>query len=97
MSSIIKRPLISEKMTSLGELRGHYGFIVDKNANKIQIKKAVEDTYGVKVEEVRTMKYYGKRKFRYTKAGFTQGRKDTFKKAIVSLSKGETIDLFSNI
>mgnify|MGYP001617905178 CR=1 FL=1 len=95
--SILKQPIISEKMTASGEKFGRYGFVVDSDANKIQIKKAVEDMYGVKVEAVKTMNYYGKVKSRYTKTGVQEGRKNRIKKAVVCLSKGETIDFYSNI
>ncbi|MBO6056953.1 MAG: 50S ribosomal protein L23, partial [Bacteroidales bacterium] len=74
-----------------------YAFIVDVRANKLQIKKAVQDLYGVQVSSVNTMRYDGKLKSRYTKAGVISGRRDAFKKAIVTLAKGETIDFFSNI
>lgn len=74
-----------------------FGFIVDKRANKIEIKRAVEELYGVKVESVNTMNYSGKNKSRYTKSGFIQGRTAAFKKAIVMLAEGDTIDFFSNI
>ncbi len=94
---IIKKPIITEKMTAISEKLNRYGFIVDVRANKLQIKKAVEDLYGVQVASVNTMRYDGKLKSRYTKTGFIQGRRDAFKKAIVTLAKGETIDFFSNI
>ncbi|HNW71054.1 MAG TPA: 50S ribosomal protein L23, partial [Bacteroidales bacterium] len=74
-----------------------YAFLVDKKANKLQIKKAVEDLYEVKVEEVNTMIYAGKTKSRYTKAGYISGRKNSTKKAIVTLAQGEKIDFYSNI
>jgi large subunit ribosomal protein L23 len=95
--SILKRPLITEKATASGEKLGRYGFIVDRNANKIQIKKAVEEMYNVTVEAVNTMRYAGKQKSRYTKTGFVSGRSTNFKKAVVSLKKGETIDFYSSI
>jgi large subunit ribosomal protein L23 len=95
--SILKRPLITEKATAAGEKLGRYGFIVDRNANKIQIKKAVEEMYNVTVEDVNTMRYAGKKKSRYTKTGFVSGRSMHFKKAVVSLKKGETIDFYSSI
>lgn len=95
--SIIIKPIITEKMTGVSEQLNRYGFIVDKKANKLQIKKAVEDIYGVQVESVNTMNYAGKRKFRYTKTGHTSGRTNAFKKAIVTLAQGETIDFYSNI
>ena len=94
---IIKKPVITEKMTAISEKLNKYAFIVDKNANKIEIKKAVEKLYDVKVEAVNTMNYDGKKKSRYTKAGVISGRRPAFKKAIVTLKEGDTIDFFSNI
>ena len=94
---IIKKPIITEKMTAISEKLNQYGFIVDVRANKLQIKKAVQDLYGVQVASVNTMRYDGKLKSRYTKTGVVAGKRDAFKKAIVTLAKGETIDFFSNI
>ena len=94
---IIKKPVITEKMTAISEKLNRYAFIVDVRANKLQIKKAVQDLYGVQVAAVNTMRYDGKLKSRYTKAGMIEGRRDAFKKAVVTLAKGETIDFFSNI
>jgi large subunit ribosomal protein L23 len=94
---IIIKPIITEKMTALGEKLGRYGFVVDKHANKLQIKKAVKELYGVEVEEVNTMTYAGKRKSRFTKAGVLSGKTNSFKKAIITLAKGESIDFYSNI
>ena len=94
---IIKKPVITEKMTAISEKLNKYAFIVDKNANKFQIKDAVERLYDVKVEAVNTMNYDGKKKSRYTKAGVITGRTVAFKKAIVTLREGDTIDFFSNI
>lgn len=95
--AIIIKPIITEKMTAQGEKLSRYGFIVSKTANKLQIKKAVKDLYGVEVEEVNTMNYAGKYKSRYTKSGLLSGRTTSYKKAIVTLAKGETIDFYSNI
>lgn len=95
--SILKKPIITEKMTKAGEKLGMYGFVVDKNANKIQIKNEIEKMYSVTVERVNTMKYYGKLKTRNTKAGAITGSKGVFKKAVVTLKKGETIDFYSSI
>lgn len=95
--NVLIRPLITEKMTGLGEKLKHYGFVVDKNANKLQIKKAVESMYGVTVESVNTIRYSGKNKSRYTKSGFVSGKQNAFKKAIVTLQEGQTIDFYSNI
>jgi large subunit ribosomal protein L23 len=95
--SILKKPIISEKMTQLGEKLGHYGFVVDMHANKIEIKQAIESMYGVNVASVNTMVYRGKVKSRGTKTGTTSGVKGKCKKAIVTLKKGETIDFYSSI
>ncbi|MBW6459581.1 MAG: 50S ribosomal protein L23 [Bacteroidales bacterium] len=94
---IILKPIISEKMTDTGAKLGRYGFFVQKKANKLQIKKAVEELYGVQVKEVNTMNYDGKIKSRGTRSGIILGRTAAFKKAIVTLAKGETIDFYSNI
>lgn len=94
---IINKPLITEKMTALTEGQNRYGFRVDTNANKLQIKDAVQSMYGVSVESVNTMNYKGKSKSRYTKAGWVAGRTNKFKKAIVTLAEGEAIDFYSNI
>lgn len=95
--NIIIKPIITEKMTKLGEKFNTVGFIVEKKANKIQIKKAVEDLYSVKVEEVNSMVYPGKSKSRSTKKGLINGRTSIFKKAVVKLAEGEKIDFYSNI
>ena len=94
---IIKAPIITEKLTAATEKLGVYGFVVNRNANKIQIKKAVQDMYGVTVETVNTARYLGKMKSRNTKAGIVSGRENSFKKALVTLKDGETIDFYSNI
>ena len=94
---IILKPVITEKMTDISEKLNRFGFIVHKEANKLQIKKAVEDLYGVEVESVRTMNYKGKTKSRMTKSGTIMGKTPAFKKAIVTLAEGETIDFYSNI
>jgi large subunit ribosomal protein L23 len=97
MDNIIIKPVITEKMTGLGEKLNRFGFIVNKKANKIQIKNAVEDFYGVDVISVNTMNYSGKEKSRFTKGGVISGRTNSYKKAIVTLADGETIDFYSNI
>jgi large subunit ribosomal protein L23 len=94
---ILIKPVITEKMTGISEKLHQYGFIVAKEANKIQIKKAVEQMYGVTVTAVNTIRYAGKSKSRYTKKGYVQGRTDAFKKAIVTLGEGQIIDFYSNI
>jgi len=94
--SILKRPLVTEKISALNE-KGKYGFIVDIDANKLEIKSAVEKMYGVTVERVNTISVMGKHKVRYTKAGVLAGRKPNYKKAIVKLKEGEVIDFYSNV
>ena len=94
---ILLKPIVTEKMTSQGEAFNRYGFLVARKANKLQIKKAVEDLYGVTVESVNTINYGGKTKTRYTKSGIMKGRSAATKKAVVTLAKGETIDFYSNI
>ncbi|MBX7202355.1 MAG: 50S ribosomal protein L23 [Bacteroidia bacterium] len=95
--NILIKPIITEKMTGLTEKMNLYGFVVSSDANKIQIKQAVEKAYGVNVENVRTMKYIGKVKARNTRGGVKYGITGRCKKAIVSLAKGETIDFYSSI
>ncbi len=95
--NIIVKPLITEKMTAMGEKLNRYGFVVDRRANKLQIKQAIEELYGVEVEAINTMNYEGKTKSRFTKTGVLTGKAKAFKKAIVTLAEGETIDFFSNI
>ena len=95
--SIIIKPLITEKMTIITDKSQRYGFIVDKKANKIEIKKAIDNLYKVNVEEINTMINPGKSKSRNTKSGFIKGSTSAYKKAIVSLASGETIDFYSNI
>ncbi|KIO42776.1 MULTISPECIES: 50S ribosomal protein L23 [Porphyromonadaceae] len=94
---IIKKPILSEKMTALTDKQNRVAFVVDKAANKFEIKKAIEKMYGVTVKEVNTMIYQGDVKSRYTKAGVISGRTASFKKAIVTLAEGDSIDFFSNI
>ncbi len=94
---ILIKPLITEKADTLAERKTQYSFIVDKGANKIEIKKAVEQLYTVNVESVNTMIIPGKRKTRNTKKGVLHGRKASFKKAVVTLGTGETIDFFGDI
>lgn len=95
--AIIIKPLVTEKMTSISEKSGRYGFIVSPKANKVEIKKEIEAMYNVTVLDVNTMNYAGKNKSRYTKAGFIQGRTNAYKKAIVTLKEGDVIDFYSNI
>lgn len=95
--TVIVKPIISEKMEKLTEKLSRYGFIVETDSNKIQIKKEIEELYNVNVLSVNTMIVGGKNRVRYTKSGVVKGRSQTYKKAIVKLAEGETIDFFSNI
>ncbi len=96
--SVIIKPIFTEKQTAITDkFENRYGFIVAPKANKVEIKNAIEALYNVHVESVNTMKYDGKMRSRYTKSGVVTGRTPSYKKAIVTLQKGETIDLFSNI
>jgi large subunit ribosomal protein L23 len=94
---IIVRPVVTEKMNAQADGLKKYGFIVNKKANKVQIKKAVENLYGVTVESVNTMFYAGKRKARFTRTGYVAGRRNAFKKAVITLREGDIIDFYSNI
>lgn len=95
---ILIKPILTEKQTAITEkFPNRYGFRVAPNANKVEIKNAVEQIYGVKVDVVNTMNYAGKRKSRFTKAGVISGKTPAYKKAIVTLKEGEVIDFFSNI
>lgn len=95
---ILIKPILTEKQTAISEkFPNRYGFRVAPNANKVEIKNAVEQIYGVKVDVVNTMNYAGKRKSRFTKAGVVSGKTPAYKKAIITLKEGEVIDFFSNI
>jgi large subunit ribosomal protein L23 len=95
--NILLRPIVTEKMTSQGDKLNRYGFMVDRNANKLQIKKAVEELYSVTVDTVNTMRYGGKIKSRNTKSGLLIGKTVATKKAVVTLAEGNKIDFYSNI
>ena len=96
MGMIIK-PLVTEKMTKLTDKLNRFGFIVRPDANKLEIKREIEALYNVTVLAVNTMRYAGKNKIRYTKSGLIKGRTNAYKKAIVTLKEGDTIDFYSNI
>ncbi|GGW77630.1 50S ribosomal protein L23 [Salegentibacter salinarum] len=95
--SILIKPIITEKATGDSELNNRFSFVVDSKANKIEIKNAVEAAYGVSVEKVRTINVRPDRKTRYTKSGMITGKTKAFKKALVQVTEGETIDLYSNL
>ncbi|MBW3517635.1 MULTISPECIES: 50S ribosomal protein L23 [unclassified Flavobacterium] len=95
--SILIKPIITEKITKQGEIFNRFGFVVDKRANKIQIKNAVEAAYGVSVVGVNTLNYRADRSVKFTKSGMINGKTNAYKKAIVQVKEGETIDFYSNI
>ena len=95
--AIIIKPIVTEKMTSISEKYNRFGFRVNPDANKSQIKKAVEEMYNVTVVSVNTMNYKGKNKSRYTKSGLIQGKTASYKKAIVRVAEGETIAVFEGV
>ena len=95
--SIIIKPIITEKVTKEGEVFNRFGFVVDKKANKVQIKKAVEATYGITIVNVNTMNVRPDRTTKFTKSGMISGKTNAYKKAIVQVQEGETIDFYNNI
>ena len=97
LTDVLIKPLLSEKANKLSEKANRYTFVVDRKANKLEIKKAVEQFYGVQVKDVNTSVMPSKVKSRYTKSGFIVGRKPAKKKAVVTLSEGENIDLYGAI
>lgn len=97
LSDVLIKPILSEKANGQQEKLRRYAFRVAKEANKLEIKKAIESFYGVTVTDVNTVVVPGKNKTRYTKAGFIKGRKSSYKKAMVTVAEGETIDLYANI
>lgn len=97
LSDVLVKPILSEKANAQQEKLRRYAFRVDRKANKLEIKKAVESFYGVSVVDVNTAVAPGKNKTRYTKAGFIKGRKPSYKKAFVTLAEGDSIDLYSSI
>lgn len=97
MSRIVLKPIVTEKMTAISEKLNRYGFFVSKEANKIEIKEAIEKLYDVNVDKVWTMRYAGKSKSRYTKTGMVTGKSAAYKKAVVTVAEGEAIDIYSNI
>ncbi len=95
--SILIKPVITEKATADSEMNNRFTFVVSNKANKIQIKDAIESAYGVSVTKVRTINVRPDRKTKYTKSGMITGKTKAFKKAIVQVAEGETIDLYSNL
>ena len=97
--SVLKKPIISEKMARINERPGNkqYAFRVDLDAEKPQIKREIEAMYEVSVKSLRTMIVMGKKRNRYTKAGFISGKSSNYKKAIITLAEGQEIDFYKNI
>lgn len=97
MKHILKKPLITEKSNEIAEKRGQFTFVVDKKATKTEIKAEIELIYNVKVDRINTMIYGPRTKTKYTKKGFIDGKVGAYKKAIVTLLDGGTIDFYSNL
>ena len=95
--SILIKPIITEKATNDSELFNRYAFVVDKKANKIEIKKAVETAYGVSISSVKTLNYPVQKNTKCTKKGLVTGKKGAYKKAIIQLAEGESIDFYNNL
>ena len=91
------QPIVTEAATKLTEKLNRYTFRVSPDVDKAEIKKMVEDLYGVKVVKVNTCVVRGKNKSRYTKSGLLRGKTDKWKKAFVTIGEGDTIDFYSNI
>ena len=97
MTEILIKPILTEKANAQQEKLRRYAFKVDRRANKLEIKTAIEQFYGVNVLEVNTLVVPGKNKSRSTKAGVVSGVKSGYKKALVTVAEGETIDLYASI
>ena len=96
-SEVLIKPILSEKANAQQDKLRRYAFRVDRKANKLEIKKAIESFYGVTVVDVNTLVVAGKDKTRYTKKGFTKGRKSAYKKALITVAEGENIDMYGSI
>lgn len=97
LTDVLIKPILTEKANAQQEKLRRFAFRVDRKANKLEIKKAIEEFYGVQVVDVNTVVVPAKNKTRFTKAGFIKGRKPAYKKALVTVAEGETIDLYANI
>lgn len=97
LTEILIKPILTEKANAQQEKLRRYAFKVDRRANKLEIKTAIEKFYGVNVLEVNTLVVPGKNKTRSTKAGIISGVKSGYKKALVTVAQGETIDLYASI
>ena len=97
MSEVIIKPILTEKSSLMSESGNRFVFMVDRRADKPAIRAEVEKTYNVTVVSVNTINVAGKKKSRHTKRGFTQGKTNHYKKAIVTVAEGQTIDVYENI
>jgi large subunit ribosomal protein L23 len=97
LSEVLIKPILTEKANAQQESLRRFAFKVDRKANKLEIKKAIEAFYGVTVVDVNTSVVPGKNKTRFTKAGFIKGQKPAYKKALVTVAEGETIDLYGAV
>jgi large subunit ribosomal protein L23 len=97
LSEVLIKPILTEKANAQQEKLRRYAFKVNRKANKLEIKKAIQDFYGVTVIDVNTAVVPGKSKTRFTKAGYIKGQKPAYKKALVTVAEGESIDLYSTI
>ncbi len=97
LAEVLIKPILTEKANAQQEKLKRYAFKVSRKANKLEIKRAVEDFYGVSVIDVNTLVAPGKNKTKFTKAGFIKGVRSAYKKALVTLAQGDTIDLYANI
>jgi len=100
MHTVLVRPLVTEKMTGISEKNAKnpkYGFVVDINANKIEISKAIKTKFNVDVIDVNTIRYKGKTRTQFTKRGRFSGKTAKFKKAIITVKEGQTIDIFGEV
>ena len=97
LTEVLIKPIVTEKSNKLSDAKRTYAFRVNRKANKLEIKKAIEEFYGVTVTEVNTIVVPGKSKSRFTKSGFISGIKPAYKKAYVKVAEGESIDLYANI
>ena len=97
LSEVLIKPILTEKANAQQEKLRRYAFKVNRRANKLEIKKAIEGFYGVTVIDVNTAVIPGKSKTRFTKAGYIKGQKPAYKKALVTVSEGESIDLYATV
>lgn len=97
LTEVLVKPILTEKANIQQDKLRRYSFKVNRRANKLEIKNAIQEFYGVTVTDVNTVVVPGKNKTRYTKAGYVQGVKSGYKKAYVTVAEGETIDMYANI